>query len=250
MSFTGKTVIITGAGAGIGRAYAEAFSAQGACVIATDINREGIEETANIILSNGGKAIAINTDVTDENAVAEMVGKTLEATGRIDIMINNAGLHLGDYNLCTELSVAEWRKIIDVNLIGALICAKACRAALAQQPDGVIINQSSMAAHIGLGAYAVSKAALDSLTHMLAKDLSPDGTRVVGIAPGLVNSPAALEKMPEELTERVIGMQLVKRCGLMQDLVDTTLYLASEKASFITGQTILVDGGAVAAAGV
>ena len=113
-----------------------------------------------------------------------------------------------------------------------------------------IINQSSMAAHIGLGAYAVSKAALDSLTQMLAKDLSPAGTRVMGIAPGLVNSPTALKKMPRELTERVIAMQLVKRSGLMQDLVNTALFLASDKSSFMSGQTVLVDGGAVAAAGV
>jgi 3-oxoacyl-[acyl-carrier protein] reductase len=250
MYFTDKTVVITGAGAGIGRAIAEAFAAEGAYVIVTDIDLEGIEETAKIIHSTGGKAIAIKTNVTDEAAVSEMVTKTLEATGRIDVLINNAGLHLGDYDLCTDLAVAEWRKIIDVNLIGALICAKACRAALAQQPESIIINQSSMAAHIGLGAYAVSKAALDSLTQMLAKDLSPAGTRVMGIAPGLVNSPTALKKMPRELTERVIAMQLVKRSGLMQDLVNTALFLASDKSSFMSGQTVLVDGGAVAAAGV
>ena len=187
--------------------------------------------------------------ISSENSVNSMPAQTLELTGKVDVLINNAGLHLGDYNLCTHLSVAAWRRIMDVNLLGALICAKTCRSALADSENAVTINISSMAVQTGTGAYAVSKAALDSLTTMLAKDLSEDGTRVMGIAPGLVDSAAAITNMPADLTRQVLDRQLIKRGGNMQDLANIAIFLASEKASFMSDQTILVDGGTVAAAG-
>jgi NAD(P)-dependent dehydrogenase (short-subunit alcohol dehydrogenase family) len=174
-----------------------------------------------------------------------MVDRTVAELGGVDVLVNNAGIHLDHAQLPFTLdAVPKWRAVLDVNVIGALICAAACRPAMAARGGGAIVNMSSMA------AYGVSKLALNSLTVSLAADFATDGIRVNGIAPGLVDSEAAVEwwSDPERagmegIDRMLIGQQMIKRQGTMQDLADMCLFLCSDAASFVTGQTILVDGG-------
>ena len=243
MRFTGKTAVVTGAGNGIGREYATGFASEGADIVVLDIDGVGVAETVTRIESGGGRARGLTVDITDEAAVKSAVEEAVDTFGSVDVLINNAGLHLGRYNETSTLPLAEWRRILDVNVLGALICATACRPYLATSGNGVVLNQSSMAAYISTGgAYGVSKLALNGLTMSLAAEFAPL-VRVVGIAPGMVGSPAVLEHLAPEHKSLVTQGQLVKRFGEMADLVGMALFLCSDEASFITGQTYLVDGG-------
>jgi NAD(P)-dependent dehydrogenase (short-subunit alcohol dehydrogenase family) len=190
-------------------------------------------------------------DVTDAGAVTAMAERAVAELGSIDVLVNNAGIHLDHAQLPFTIdAVPQWRAVLDVNVLGALICAAACRPAMAARGGGAIVNMSSMAAYGGSGAYGVSKLALNSLTVSLAADFASDGIRVNGIAPGLVDSEAAVEWWSdperagtEHIDRMLIGQQMIKRQGTMHDLADMCLFLCSDAASFVTGQTILVDGG-------
>jgi NAD(P)-dependent dehydrogenase (short-subunit alcohol dehydrogenase family) len=249
--FENSVVVITGGGAGIGRTYAHRFVAEGAAVVIADRDETAAQKVVADIAAEGGRAIAVKMDVTDPDAAEQMVERSVADLGGIDVLINNAGVHLDHAQLPFTLdAVPKWRNVLDVNVIGALICAAACRPAMAARGGGAIVNMSSMAAYGGTGAYGVSKLALNSLTVSLAADFASDGIRVNGIAPGLVDSEAAVEwwKDParagmEGIDQLLIGQQMIKRQGTMHDLADMCLFLCSEGASFVTGQTILVDGG-------
>jgi NAD(P)-dependent dehydrogenase (short-subunit alcohol dehydrogenase family) len=242
--FAGKTIMVTGAGNGIGREYALAFSGAGALTAVVDIDPVAAEATVKEIESRGGRGLASPADVADPDSVTDAVERISDALGEVVILINNAGLHLGNYNATTGLALDQWRRILEVNVLGALNCAVACRSSMARAGGGVIVNQSSMAAYLyGRGAYGVSKLALNGLTNALAADLAVDGIRVVGIAPGMISSPALLEGLAQERKEQILSGQLIKRFGEMQDLCGMVMFLCSDAASFITGQTFLVDGG-------
>jgi NAD(P)-dependent dehydrogenase (short-subunit alcohol dehydrogenase family) len=243
--FEGKVAVVTGAAAGIGREYARAFAAEGAAVVCADLDGAGLKQTLARIESAAGRALAAELDITDEPAVQRMAERAVETLGGIDILINNAGLHLGDYNETTRLDVERWRRILDVNVVGQLLCAKHCRPSMAARGGGVIINQSSMSAFMGAGAYSVSKLALNGLTVSLARELAPDRIRVNGIAPGLMASEAALAGLDAATRQRVLDGQLIGRLGRIDDAAAMVLFLCSAEASFITGQTFLVDGGSV-----
>jgi NAD(P)-dependent dehydrogenase (short-subunit alcohol dehydrogenase family) len=246
--FEGKVAVITGGGAGIGRRYAHRLAQEGAHVVIADIDVEAAGRVVGELEGLGTGGLAIPMNVTDAEAAARMAETTMAAYGRLELLVNNAGIHLEHAQLPFTLeAVPQWREVLDVNVIGALICATACRGAMAQTGGGSIINQSSMAAYGGGNAYAVSKLGLNALTVGLASELGPDNIRVNGIAPGLVDSEAAVEWMnhPDRvgIQDMLVGGQLVKRLGTMDDLANMALFLCSEEASFITGQTILVDGG-------
>jgi 3-oxoacyl-[acyl-carrier protein] reductase len=246
--FEDKVVVITGGGAGIGRTYAHRFAAEGAAVVIGDFDPAAGDRVVQQLQSTGARALTVEMDVTDEESVDRMAATAVEHLGGIDLLVNNAGVHLQHAQLpYTRDALPEWRRVIDVNVVGALVCSIACRASMAERGGGAIVNHSSMAAYMGGGAYGVSKLALNALTVSLAGELGPDGIRVNGIAPGLVDSEAAVEWMNDPtragIEGALVGGQLVKRLGRMDDLADMALFLCSDEASFVTGQTILVDGG-------
>jgi 3-oxoacyl-[acyl-carrier protein] reductase len=248
MRFEDKTIVITGGGAGIGRRYAHRFASEGANVVIADLDPAAGARVVSELEDLGHAAMSSPMDVTDDDAVVAMTESAVERFGGIDILVNNAGIHLQHAQLpFTVAALPEWRTLLDVNLLGALACAAACRPHMAKRGGGSIINHSSMAAYMGGGAYGVSKLALNALTVNLAAELGPDDIRVNGIAPGFADSEAALEFIGERdgMEDWLLNGQIIKRLGRMDDLADMALFLCSEEASFVTGQTILVDGGSV-----
>jgi NAD(P)-dependent dehydrogenase (short-subunit alcohol dehydrogenase family) len=245
-----KVVVITGGGAGIGRTFGLRFAAEGASIVVADLDASVGERMVGELAESGYRGVSFQMDVRDASAAARMAAAAVERFGGIDILVNNAGIHLDHAQLPFTLdAVPAWRDVLDVNVIGALICSAACRRAMAARGGGAIVNMSSMAAYGGGGAYSVSKLALNSLTVGLAGAYGGDGIRVNAIAPGLVDSEAAVEWWSDpsrsglNIQEQLIGGQVIKRQGRMHDLADMALFLCSEQASFVTGQTFLVDGG-------
>jgi 3-oxoacyl-[acyl-carrier protein] reductase len=249
--FEGKVVVITGGGAGIGRTYAQRFAAEGAAIVVADLDEAAAKRVVDEVSAVGPGGLAHVMDVTDADGAAAMAERAVAELGGVDFLVNNAGVHLDHAQLPFTLdAVPKWRQVLDVNVVGALICAAACRPAMAARGGGAIVNMSSMAAYGGTGAYGVSKLALNSLTVSMANEFAADGIRVNGIAPGLVDSEAAVEWWSdparagmEGIDKMLIGQQMIKRQGTMHDLADMCLFLCSGAASFVTAQTILVDGG-------
>jgi 3-oxoacyl-[acyl-carrier protein] reductase len=239
--YEGKSVLVTGAAHGIGRAYAEAFAAEGAEVTIADIDGEGAKTAAARI--EGSLAVAV--DVADEEAVSAMVVSVVERFGGVDVLVNNAGLHMGVYNQCVSLPADDWRRLLDVNVIAPVLCARYCADSMIRRGGGVILNQSSNSSYLGVGAYSISKLALNGVTMSMARELASESIRVVGIAPGMVASDAVIERLAEDRKEAMLEGQLIKRFGAVSDLIGMVLLLCSDQTSFMTGQTVIVDGGYV-----
>jgi 3-oxoacyl-[acyl-carrier protein] reductase len=245
MRVEGKVAVVTGAGNGIGEAYAHALAGEGAAVLVADIDEAAGSRVAGDVVAAGGRAAHAVVDVADEAAVAAMAAACVDRFGGIDILVNNAGLQHGQWNTCTALPAAEWRRILDVNVLAPVLAAAACRTSMAERGGGVVITTSSMAAYAPAGgAYSVSKHAVNGVTMALAVDLAADGIRVNGIAPGMIDTPINRTRRPQAVVDQVLARQLVPRMGRLDDLCGMLLYLCSDEASFITGQTFLVDGGA------
>jgi 3-oxoacyl-[acyl-carrier protein] reductase len=243
--FQGKTAFITGGAVGLGRAFARALTGEGAAVAIADIDFGGADRTANELTARGAQAIALACDVADERQVDATVAATIEKFGGIDILINNAGRHLMKYNQpFGALSRAEVRGLFDVNVIGVINCTLACRDSMRNRGGGVVLNISSSAGFLSNTAYGVSKLAVRGLTVAFASELSGDLIRVNGIAPGLTNTESALADLPQPLVKDFVAeLQLVHRICTMDDIVRAMLYLCSDEASFITGETLKVSGG-------
>jgi NAD(P)-dependent dehydrogenase (short-subunit alcohol dehydrogenase family) len=249
--FGGKVVVVTGGGAGIGRMYARRFAAEGAAIVIADVDQTAGRRVVGEIEGDGGRAVSAVMDVSDTDAAVAMVDQAMAAFGGVDILVNNAGIHLDHAQLPFTLdALPAWRRVLDVNVFGALICSVACRPAMAARGGGAIVNMSSVSAYMAGSAYNVSKLAVNSLTVSLAGELGPDGIRVNGIAPALVDSEAAVEWWNdpsrtgvERIDQVLISQQMIRRQVRMGDVADVCLFLCSDAASLVTGQTVVVDGG-------
>ncbi len=244
-NFAGKTVFVTGGGRGIGWAIAQGFAVQGARIAIADIDADIAQAAATRLEADGAEAMGVVCDVADRSMVDIAVLETTKRFGGVDFLINNAGRHLLRFAVpITELSADDWREMLEVNIVGIVNCTAACRGSMRDRGGGVVINMGSIAGIAATNCYGVSKLAVRGLTVGLAQELAADGTRVCGVAPGLVDSPAAMDELSEDRKNAFIrDFQLVKRQGRMTDVANLVEYLCSDLASFITGETIAVSGG-------
>lgn len=241
--FAGRTVLVTGAAGGLGRAHALAFTGQGAHAILADINEAGLAESQQLIAQSGGTASIHRVDMGAEADIHAFAATVLATHNHLDILINNAGLHMGEIARgFFGLGLAKWQHFLAVNTLGPLLLAEALRPALARA-RGVIINKCSMASYTPATAYGITKAALNIFTHAMAQQFGADEIRCVGIAPGLMETDAALQGVDAANWERLKAMQSVRRQGTADDIANLALFLASDEGAFINDQVILCDGG-------
>jgi NAD(P)-dependent dehydrogenase (short-subunit alcohol dehydrogenase family) len=249
MRLKGSVAIVTGGARGLGKAYAIRLSEEGAKVVVADI-LDG-KPVQREIEAKGGQALALYTDVSGEESTEEMARKTVERFGRIDILINNAAIFASiETKPFFEISAQEWDDVIRVNLKGMFLCCKAVYPQMKKQGKGKIINVSSGAFFKGLPYfihYVTSKGGAVAFTRALAKEVGNDGICVNAIAPGYTLSDAIREKSIHDqgFIDAVVGGRCFKRDELPEDLTGTIVFLASSESDFITGQTIVVDGGSV-----
>lgn len=240
MRLQDKVAIITGGGRGIGRAIAHRFAQEGARVIIAEQDAQTGEQTCTEIQAAGGVAHLIETDVADRASVEALVAAMVERFGRIDILVNNAAL-LGANGPVLEVAQETWDRVIRANQTGVFICSQVVARVMAEARQGVIINISSVNALVPQPycvAYAAAKAAVESITRSLAIDLAPYGIRANVIAPGPIQSSDADDAPPRPNANTVLG-----RSGLPVEVANVAVFLASDDASYITGERILVDGG-------
>lgn len=247
---TGKVAIITGAGRGLGRAFALRYAGEGARLLLPDIDLGNVEETAEMIRSGGGEASAMYTDISDEDAVLEMAEEGMRLYGRVDILLNDAAMCHGiEPRSWDAWPVEMWDRFFEVNVRGTWLCCKTIAPIMIKQKSGRIINICSniikQVPSPGSLPYACSKAAVYHLTQCLAKALGPSGINVNAIGPGLTATDGVLS-LPEheKMLDGAIDRQCLKRWEVPEDLVGAAVFLASGDADFITGQFLLVDGGA------
>jgi 3-oxoacyl-[acyl-carrier protein] reductase len=250
-SLKDKVAIITGGGRGIGRAIALRYAQEGAKLVLPDINLEGAEETAKEIKAKGGEAIAIKTDVSDEKSTLEMAEKAVQAYKKVDILVNNAGIWQGVEAVPWDSwQVADWERILKVNVTGVWLCCKAIAPLMTKAGSGKIINMASIVPRVPAAMmflpYSCSKGAVYILTHALARALGPSNINVNGIAPGLVATEASLSKAGiDNIYELAIAEASIARREQADDLLGVAVFLASADSDFISGQVICVDGGTV-----
>ena len=250
MSLKGKVAIVTGAARGLGRAYAESLAAAGAAVVAGD--KRDCAETVAAIGKAGGKAVGVALDVADMASCQAMADRAIAAYGGINILVNNAALYGGlSGGRFDQLAEADWDAAMTVNVKGIWNCCKAVVPAMRKAGGGSIINIASLAAVFGLPFalhYTTSKGAVIGLTRGLARELGRDWIRVNAVAPSAVMTEGTAEFMGDKLerAKQVIAAgQTLQRNLETGDLTGTILYLASDASHFVTGQTIMVDGGTV-----
>jgi NAD(P)-dependent dehydrogenase (short-subunit alcohol dehydrogenase family) len=243
-----KVWVITGGGSGLGMRFAEDLAAAGSIPVVADIDEGKAAEVAWRIRERGGRALALRVDVCDEESVAEMVRAAHGEFGRIDGLINNAAI-LATLTMKPfyEISLAEWDKVIRTNLTGAFLCSKAIAPLLIKTGWGRIVNMSSDTALMGMGLYlhyTASKAAIQGITRSMARELGPFGITVNCILPGATETE---KPRPEEILQRrraSVARQCIPRQQLPDDLLGTMRFLLSEGSSFMTGQSLVVNGGA------
>lgn len=244
MRLKDKVAVITGSARGIGKTTAEKFLKEGAKVVVCDINIEQVNETVEELKALG-EVIGIKVDVTNRGEVDNLIAEALNTFGRLDIMVNNAGITAD--NTLAKMTEAEFDRVINVNLKGVFNCGQAAAKVMVEQGSGVILNASSVVGiygNFGQTNYAATKWGVIGMTKTWAKELGRKGLRVNAVAPGFIMTPMT-EKMPEKVLETMKEKALLRRLGYPEDIANTYAFLASDEASFITGTVLSVDGGIV-----
>lgn len=242
----GKTAIITGASRGIGAEIARKFAAEGAKVV---VNYSGSQEKAEAVVAdiqaNGGEAIAVKANVSDSESVKAMVDETMKTFGSVDILVNNAGITRD--NLMMRMKDDEWDDVINTNLKGVFVCTKAVTRQMMKQRAGRIVNIASIVGvmgNAGQANYVASKAGVIGLTKTTARELASRGITANAVAPGFITTDMT-DQLNEEVQKAMLGQIPLSRFGAPEDVAKAALFLASEDASYMTGQTLHLDGGMV-----
>ena len=240
MDFAGKTVVVTGSARGIGRAIAEQFAGLDANVVISDLDEEMVERAVGEI---GGTTVGFKADVTRAADIDNLFEKTVERFGRVDIVVNNAGITRD--SVMIRMAEKDWDMVLDINLKGAFLVTKAAARIMMKQRYGRIVNISSvvgLSGNAGQANYAASKAGLIGLTKSSAKELASRGVTVNAVAPGFIITEMT-EALPEAAKQQFLERMFLKRPGFPRDVAAAVLFLASDEASYITGQVLAVDGG-------
>ncbi|WP_445737814.1 SDR family NAD(P)-dependent oxidoreductase [Mariniflexile sp.] len=245
-----KVALITGASSGIGKSTAEAFAAKGANVVVAARRKEELHSLVASIEANGGKASAIQTDVSDSKNVEQMVAHTIKTFGRLDYAVNSAGIE-GVPGSVIDLPEDDWDKVMDINLKGTFLCMKyQAKAMVTSGNGGAIVNVGSINSFLGFGygsAYVTSKHGLIGLTSCASAELAPQGIRVNLLCPGITDTPMhhrARTFLGDDIYDKEIIPKIhLQRAGLPEEMARTILFLCSDESSYISGSTLTVDGG-------
>ncbi len=247
LDFDGQVVVVTGSGSpkGIGRVIARTFARQGAVLIIADMNKEGLDETVKIIRAEGGKAEGIVLDVTSKDSVDAMVQHILDTYGRLDVLVNNAGI--SQKVTVEDMTLADMERIFRVNMFGLFLTTQACMKPMKAAGYGRIVNLSSVSAKRGGGIfggahYSAAKAGVLAFSKNLSREISRYGVTINSVCPGLINT-EIWKSLPKEAADKIISDIPMGRPGETQEVADTIVFLASREASYITGEEIDINGG-------
>lgn len=239
----GKIALVTGAAQGIGRTIADLLAARGAGVVVADIQQEAAASTAAQIAAHGTRTLGLSANVADGESVKEMVSQALSSMGRIDILVNNAGITRD--NLLVRMKDDEWNAVLNVNLKGAFLCTQAAIRSMSKQRYGRIINIASIVGvmgNAGQANYAASKAGLIGFSKTVAREYAERGVTVNAVAPGFIDT-AMTQALPEEARKTLMAQIPMGRLGTVDDVALAVSFLASDDASYMTGQVLHVNGG-------
>ena len=242
----GQVAVVTGAARAIGREIAETLAARGAAIVSIDLL--AADETVEAISSRGGSAVSLIADVSDEDAVAEAFRQILNSYGRIDVLVNNAGVFAEiERRAFWEIETPEWDRLMSVNVRSVFLCSRAASGPMREAGRGRIVNIASNVVTFGMANlmhYVASKAAVIGMTRSMARELGPFGIAVNGVAPGLVTTEITVRVVPEEYRRLVAEGQCLREPIVPADVAAAVAYLASPAARMVSGQTLLVNGGA------
>jgi len=254
LRFEGKVAVVTGGGSGIGRATCLRFAEEGAAVAVAEIDEARGKSVADEISRQGGKALFVRTNVADESSIKAAVSQIAVTFGRIDVLVNNAAVFVLKG---IDASVEEWRKILDINVMGPSLVAKHVVPEMRKTGSGAIVNLASISSFIAqpqFVTYNTTKTAILGMTRCMALDLAPDNIRVNAVCPGTVWTPIVMELTAKEGLDRQAadadpkwgGSHMIKRIADPREIANAILFLASADASFVTAESLMVDGGYIA----